>query len=428
MNDSWRMNETSCQKSVIDGGIRVITEEIPYFKSVSIGVWVTTGSRDEHPNENGISHFIEHLLFKGTERRTAFDIAREIDSVGGALNAFTGREHTCFYAKVLDKNMPLGIDLLSDIFLHPLLDPKDVEKERMVILQEIKMVEDAPDDLIHDLFNRVCWGNHPLGYPILGTSDLVQSFTRDQILRYYKDNYQPNRVIICAAGNLHHQEMVDRIGEAFRQAPGLQNHRERIKPQPVATTNVWKRDLEQVHFCLGSKGLQYNHSLRFSSYVLNSILGGGMSSRLFQEIRENRGLAYSVYSYLPTYTDAGLVVVYAGTSEESLQEVLDLVLKEFKSLKTEPFKNGEVETSKEHLKGNLLLSLENSENMMTRLAKNEIYFNTYVPVGKILQEIEGVNEEKVRSLASELFNGNFCLTVLGPVDGNGIKKQLLKTE
>ena len=428
MNDSWRMNETSCQKSVIDGGIRVITEEIPYFKSVSIGVWVTTGSRDEHPNENGISHFIEHLLFKGTERRTAFDIAREIDSVGGALNAFTGREHTCFYAKLLDKNMPLGIDLLSDIFLHPLLDPKDVEKERMVILQEIKMVEDAPDDLIHDLFNRVCWGNHPLGYPILGTSDLVQSFTRDQILRYYKDNYQPNRVIICAAGNLHHQEMVDRIGEAFRQAPGLQNHRERIKPQPVATTNVWKRDLEQVHFCLGSKGLQYNHSLRFSSYVLNSILGGGMSSRLFQEIRENRGLAYSVYSYLPTYTDAGLVVVYAGTSEESLQEVLDLVLKEFKSLKTEPFKNGEVETSKEHLKGNLLLSLENSENMMTRLAKNEIYFNTYVPVGKILQEIEGVNEEKVRSLASELFNGNFCLTVLGPVDGNGIKKQLLKTE
>jgi len=428
MNDSWRMNETSCQKSVIDGGIRVITEEIPYFKSVSIGVWVTTGSRDEHPNENGISHFIEHLLFKGTERRTAFDIAREIDSVGGALNAFTGREHTCFYAKVLDKNMPLGIDLLSDIFLHPLLDPKDVEKERMVILQEIKMVEDAPDDLIHDLFNRVCWGNHPLGYPILGTSDLVQSFTRDQILRYYKDNYQPNRVIICAAGNLHHQEMVDRIGEAFRQAPGLQNHRERIKPQPVATTNVWKRDLEQVHFCLGSKGLQYNHSLRFSSYVLNSILGGGMSSRLFQEIRENRGLAYSVYSYLPTYTDAGLVVVYAGTSEESLQEVLDLILKEFKSLKTEPFKNGEVETSKEHLKGNLLLSLENSENMMTRLAKNEIYFNTYVPVGKILQEIEGVNEEKVRSLASELFNGNFCLTVLGPVDGNGIKKQLLKTE
>jgi len=428
MNDSWRMNETSCQKSVIDGGIRVITEEIPYFKSVSIGVWVTTGSRDEHPNENGISHFIEHLLFKGTERRTAFDIAREIDSVGGALNAFTGREHTCFYAKVLDKNMPLGIDLLSDIFLHPLLDPKDVEKERMVILQEIKMVEDAPDDLIHDLFNRVCWGNHPLGYPILGTSDLVQSFTRDQILRYYKDNYQPNRVIICAAGNLHHQEMVDRIGEAFRQAPGLQNPRERIKPQPVATTNVWKRDLEQVHFCLGAKGLQYNHSLRFSSYVLNSILGGGMSSRLFQEIRENRGLAYSVYSYLPTYTDAGLVVVYAGTSEESLQEVLDLVLKEFKSLKTEPFKNGEVETSKEHLKGNLLLSLENSENMMTRLAKNEIYFNTYVPVGKILQEIEGVNEEKVRSLASELFNGNFCLTVLGPVDGNGIKKQLLKTE
>jgi predicted Zn-dependent peptidase len=428
MNDLWNRNETRYQKTVIDGGIRVITEEIPYFKSVSIGVWVLTGSRDEHPNENGISHFIEHLLFKGTERRTAFDIAREIDSVGGSLNAFTGREYTCFYAKVLDKSLPLGIDLLSDIFLHPLLDPKDVEKERMVILQEIKMVEDTPDDLIHDLFNRVCWGNHPLGYPILGTSELVQSFTRDQILRFYKGNYQPIRVIICAAGNLHHQEIVDRIGEAFHQTHGLQNPRERSKPEPVASTNVWKRDSEQVHLCLGAKGLQYNHSLRFSSYVLNSILGGGMSSRLFQEIRENRGLAYSVYSYLPTYTDAGLVVVYAGTSEESLQEVLDLVLKEFKSLKTDPFKNREVETSKEQLKGNLLLSLESSENMMTRLAKNEIYFNTYVPVETILQEIEEVDEEKVRSLASELFNGKFCLTVLGPVDGNGIDKQLLKTE
>ncbi|MCJ7640342.1 MAG: insulinase family protein [Desulfobacterales bacterium] len=425
MNSSLTLIESRYHKTILEGGIRVITEEIPYFKSVSMGVWVITGSRDEPSEENGISHFIEHLLFKGTERRTAFDIAKEIDSVGGALNAFTGREYTCFYAKVIDKNLPLAIDLLSDIFLHPLIDPKDVEKERSVILQEIKMVEDTPDDYVHDLFNRVCWGNHPLGYPILGTRELVQSFTREEIYHYYKENYQPKRIIICAAGNLHHQEVVDRIEEAFREMPRSNKLRERVKPQPISATNIWKRELEQVHFCLGTKGIQYNHSLRFSAYTLNSILGGGMSSRLFQEIRENRGLAYSVYSYLPTYTDTGLVVVYAGTSEESLREVIDLILREFNSLKKEPFKDGELETSKEQLKGNLLLSLESSDNMMTRLAKNEIYFDTYLPVEQILQGIDRVKEEEVRQLATELFDERlFCLTVLGPVDGDGLEKSL----
>ena len=372
--------ESGYRKTILDEGIRIITEEIPYFKSVSIGIWVITGSRDESLQENGISHFIEHLLFKGTERRTAFEIAKEIDSVGGSLNAFTGREYTCLYAKVLDKNLPLAIDLLSDIFLNPLIDQKDVEKERMVILQEIKMVEDTPDDYIHDLFNRVCWGDHPLGFPILGTSDLVQSFTRDHIYQYYKETYLPNQIVVCAAGNLKHQEVVDLVKEAFGPMPKSGKKRKRVKPLSASTTDIRRRDLEQVHFCLGTRGLQYNHSLRFASYTLNSILGGGMSSRLFQEIRENRGLAYSVYSYLPAYTDAGLVVVYAGTSEDSLKEVIGLVLKEFNSLKKEPFRNGELETTKEQLKGNLLLSLESSDNMMTRLAKNEIYFDSYLPV------------------------------------------------
>jgi predicted Zn-dependent peptidase len=413
MNQTSGLPASKYQKSVLPDGIRVITEQIPYFKSVSIGVWVVTGSRDEHPEENGISHFIEHLLFKGTQRRTAFDIAKEIDSVGGTLNAFTGREYTCFYAKVIDKNMPLAIDLLSDIFLHPLLDPKDIEKERSVILQEIKMVEDTPDDYIHDLFNRVCWGDHPLGFPILGTTELIQSFSRDRIQEYYRNTYQPDRIIICAAGNLDHRDIVEKISEAFGKISNSNRARRRIKPEPVSTTNVWKRELEQVHFCLGTKGLEYSHSLRFASY--------------FQEIRENRGLAYSVYSYLPTYTDAGLMVVYAGTSEGSLQEVLDLILKEFDSLKKEPFKNGELETSQEQLKGNLLLSLESSDNMMTRLAKNEIYFNTYLPVEQVIQGIDEVKEEDVRYLASELFDDrHFCLTVLGPVDGNGLGKKLLK--
>ena len=422
---SWITPGTGYQKTVLDNGIKVITEEIPYLKSVSIGVWVNTGSRDEQPHENWISHFIEHLLFKGTERRTAFDIAKEIDSVGGTLNAFTGREYSCFYAKVIDKNLPLAIDLLSDIFLHSVMDLKDVEKERMVILQEIKMVEDTPDDYVHDLFNRACWGNHPLGFPIFGTSELVQSFHRDQICQFFKENYQPNRIIICAAGNLHHQEVVDSIGATFGQIPKSDKVRERVRPDSISKINIWKRDLEQVHFCLGTKGLQYNHSLRFASYILNVILGGGMSSRLFQEIRENRGLAYSVYSYLPAYLDTGLVVVYAGTNESSFKEAIELILKEFHRLKADPLKNGELETAKEQLKGNLLLSLESSDNLMTRLAKNEIYFESYLPVERILKGIDEVEEEVVRRLAKDIFDERFfCLTILGPIEGDGFNKNL----
>jgi predicted Zn-dependent peptidase len=414
------MEAPGYRKALLENGIKVITEEIPYLKSVSIGVWALSGSRDEQPLENGISHFIEHLLFKGTERRTAFDIAKEIDSVGGTLNAFTGREYTCFYAKVIDKNLRLAIDLLSDIFLHPLIEPNDVEKERMVILQEIRMVEDTPDDYIHDLFNHVCWGDHPLGFPICGTAELVQSFSREQIYQFFRKNYPPDRIIICAAGNLLHQEVVNQIERTFGRIPKSNFSKERSRPVPISTTNIWKRELEQVHICLGTKGLPYHHSLRFASYALNTILGGGMSSRLFQEIRENRGLAYSVYSYLPAYIDTGLFVVYAGTSENSYQEVIDLILKEFKRVKTDSFRNGELETAKEHLKGNLLLSLESSDGLMTRLAKNEIYFDAYIPVEQILAGIDGVKEEEVRYLASELFDDRyFCLTMLGPIDGDG---------
>jgi predicted Zn-dependent peptidase len=281
------------------------------------------------------------------------------------------------------------------------------------------MVEDTPDDIIHDLFNRVCWGKHPLGFPIYGTSELVQSFHRDQLQQFFKENYPPDRIVVCAAGNLKHQEVVDQINGTFGQIPKSNKARARLKPDSISTTNIWKRDLEQVHFCLGTKGLQYNHSLRFASYVLNTILGGGMSSRLFQEIRENRGLAYSVYSYLPTYIDTGLVVVYAATNEGSFQEAFELILKEFNTLKKDPLKNEELETAKEQLKGNLLLSLESSDNLMTRLAKNEIYFQDYLPVGRILKGIDEVKEETVQQLATDIFNEHFfCLTVLGPMNGN----------
>jgi predicted Zn-dependent peptidase len=290
------------------------------------------------------------------------------------------------------------------------------------------MVEDTPDDYIHDFFNQVCWGDHPLGFPIFGTSDLVQSFTRERIFQFLKETYQPQRIVICAAGNLKHEEVVDLTGGTFGQLQQSNRERERLKPQSISTTNIRKRELEQVHFCLGTKGLQYNHSLRFASYLLNTILGGGMSSRLFQEIRENRGLAYSVYSYLPSYIDTGLVVVYAGTNESSFQEVIELVQKEFNRLKEDPFKNGELETAKEQLKGNLLLSLESSDNLMTRLAKNEIYFGTYLPVERTLKGIDEVKEEVVRDLARELFDEHFfCLTVLGPTNGKHLNETLLKS-
>ena len=420
------MGASGYQKTILENGIKVITEEIPYLKSVSTGVWAITGSRDEQPHENGIAHFIEHLLFKGTERRTAFDIAKEIDSVGGTLNAFTGREYTCYYAKVIDQNLPLAIDLLSDIFLHPLIEVNDVEKERMVILQEIKMVEDTPDDYIHDLFNRACWGDHPLGLPICGTTEHVQSFNREQIYQYFKKSYPPDRIIICAAGNLEHQEVVGQVQKTFGQIPKIQSVIGEVKAGFGLDDRYLETGPRTGSYLPWDPGLPYNHSLRFASYVLNTILGGGMSSRLFQEIRENRGLAYSVYSYLPAYIDTGLFVVYAGTSEESYQEVIDLILKQFKRLTNETFKNGELETAKEHLKGNLLLSLESSDSLMTRLAKNEIYFDSYLPVEQILSGIDAVKEEDVHHLAYELFDERyFCLTMLGPMDGNGVAGNLL---
>lgn len=285
------------------------------------------------------------------------------------------------------------------------------------------MVEDTPDDYIHDLFNRACWRDHPLGFPIYGTSELVQSFDREKLYHFFKENYPPDRIIVCAAGNLNHQDVVRLIGETFGQIPTSAKARARSKPDSNSATHSWNRDLEQVHFCLGTRGLPYNHSLRFTSYVLNTILGGGMSSRLFQEIRENRGLAYSVYSYLPTYIDTGLMVVYAATNESSFREAVELVLKEFGRLKEEPLKHGELETAKEQLKGNLLLSLESSDNMMTRLAKNEIYFKTYLPVGMIVKGIDEVEGETVQRLARDIFDERFfCLTVLGPMNGNDLDK------
>ncbi|MFQ5841243.1 MAG: M16 family metallopeptidase [Thermodesulfobacteriota bacterium] len=414
------------QKTVLKNGIRVVSQKIPHIRSISIGIWITTGSRQENSEEKGISHFIEHLVFKGTKNRTAHDIAKEIDSVGGILNGFTEREYTCFHAKMLDQHCPLAVELLSDIFLNSIFDPNEIERERNVVLQEIKMVEDTPDDYIHDLFNRDFWGRHSLGYPIVGEKEQVNSFDRETICRYFDDHYRSNHLIISMAGSFDHDEVIQRIEDKFA---GLQQRVESGKgksPEPNARISVFPRDLEQVHLCLGTNGISQTHPMRFAGYILNTLLGRGMSSYLFQEIREKRGLAYSVYSYRPAYLDAGQLVVYAGTDKGSLKEVIRLIIEQFDRFRKVRIRAQELKRAKEQLKGNLLLFLESSDSWMTRLAQNEIYFGKHILIEEVIQSIEKVTSEEVNQLAQNLFREElFCLTVLGPIDKTELTRDLL---
>lgn len=404
------------QKSVLENGIRVITEKIPTAHSVTVGFWVGNGSRHEQVTENGISHFIEHLLFKGTERRSALDIAKEIDSGGGVLNGFTSREFSCYYAKVLAKQLPRVVDLLSDIILHSVFDLDEIEKERRVILQEIYMEEDSPDEQVHDLFSQLFWKDHPLGLSILGTRDTVGGLTRAQLLDFMQERYCGNNILICAAGDLDHQQMVESISGAFQGiAPGRET-----PPSPLPAyqrrIDLLEKDLEQVHICLGTRALPQNHPNRFASYVMNAILGGSMSSRLFQEIREERGLAYSVYSYLNNHSDAGALVTYAGTSPEEAPEVVGLLLKEMKRFVADLVTDEELHSAKEQLRGNLLLSMESTENRMTRLAKNEIYMGRSLTLKEVLHGIERVDREAVRKFAEFILQDEYLnLQLLGKV-------------
>ena len=399
---------------MLPNGIVVLTERMPQVRSVAIGLWVRVGSRCEAAQAAGVSHFIEHLLFKGTETRSAEDIARAIDSVGGTLDAFTSRENTCFYAKVLGEHVPLAVDLLSDLLLHPRLDADDIEKERRVVLEEIKMVEDDPDDLIHDLFAQQVWRDHPLGRPVLGTRETVQGLTRAAVLAQLEGYYQPDRVVVAAAGDLSHEKVVDLVRTAFGDWQG--RSRTANGPPPVCyhTTHHEDRDSAQLHLVLGVEGLPYNHPHRYAFYLQNAILGSSMSSRLFQEIREKRGLAYSIYSYQASYLDAGLMAVYAGTSAESYPQVLDLIHAEFRRLREEPVDLEEFQRAKEQVKGNLLLGLEGTSSRMTRLAKAEIYFQRYFDLDEIIRGIEQVSPDTFAELNQRLLGPDQCaLTTIG---------------
>jgi predicted Zn-dependent peptidase len=415
-------------KTTLANGIQVITEEIPSVHSVSVGIWVHAGSRDEDWEENGISHFIEHMLFKGTKRRSARQIAKEIDSVGGVLNAFTSKEFSSFYAKVLAEHLPIALDLLFDLYLNSTFSPEEMEKERQVIVQEINMVEDTPDEYIHDLFNESFWPHHPLGFPILGRLETVEGLKRARLKDFFTENYMRVQPIFVGAGRLKHEDLLKPVREvlgSIRPRP-RQNHRRPPKAHPRIL--VKNKTLEQVHLVLGAPGFSATHPRRYAFSVLNTVLGGGMSSRLFQEIRENRGLAYSVYSFLSSFIDSGMIGVYVGTGENTLASVLRIIRREMTKLAENSLKSGELRSAKEQLKGNLLLSLESTDSRMGRLAKSEIYFHRFVPTEEIIEGIETVSVEDVAELARQLFQTTpLSLTVLGPVTEKDIPRGFLES-
>lgn len=406
------------QSTTLHNGIRVITEWVAGAHSVSLGFWVRNGSRHESPALAGISHVLEHMLFKGTSKRSALDIARDIDSVGGVLNAFTAREFSCYFAKVLSDKLPFAVDLLSDIVLNSVFDSAELEKERRVIQQEIYLVDDTPDDIVHDLFNQNFWAGHPVGQPILGTAESVGKIDPVTLRRFMAERYTGDRIIICAAGKVKHEDVVNRITEAFSQVAAGAGGETCTLPLCSSGYDILHKPLEAVHFCLGVQALPQNHPRRFELFVLNSVLGASMSSRLFQRVREDRALAYSIYSYLNCHSDAGALVVYGGTSRDNLAEVLEIVTDELKQFARNPMSAGELLSARENLKGSLLLSLESSDNLMTRLAKNEIYHGRQCSIQELVQGFESVTAEGVCDLASSLFRDDraFVQLVGRPMD------------
>jgi predicted Zn-dependent peptidase len=419
--------ERDIQTTTLPNGIKVITEAMSHVRSVSVGVWVGTGSRRETADQNGISHFIEHMLFKGTTNRSAEDIARSVDSLGGNLDAFTAKELVGYNTKILDEHLPVAMDILSDLVLNPLFRDDDIEKEKGVILEEIKMDADNPDYLVHEIFTANFWKDHPLGKPILGTRETVKKFSQNMVADYYRSVYTPENLLVTAAGNLSHEHLVSLVGERFERVKPAGP----VPPQCAPSTHARislksKKDLEQVHVCLGVPSYPIPHEDRFTCYVLNTVLGGGMSSRLFQNIRERLGLAYSVFSELNPYTDTGCLAVYAGTSLESARQVVELVLREFAELKQQIVSPEELRRAKDHLKGSLMLSLESTSSRMSNLARQEMHFQRFFTLDELVESIEKVTADDVQRVARTFFDQKqIALTVLGNLDGFKIGREEL---
>ena len=404
-------------KTVLPNGVKIVSKKIPHVRSVSMGVWVNVGARDETRDQGGLSHFIEHMIFKGTARRSAYQIAKAFDAIGGHTNAFTSMEYTCYHARVLDAHLDTMVDILSDIFLNSVFDPRELERERPVILQEIGMVEDTPEEYLHQVAGRDFWGNHPLGRSILGTRENILAFSAQSIKDFFLQFYHPERIVVSFAGNVHHDAIVDLVGPAFGSIHNGHNLPERRQPEISPCARAYHRDLEQTHICLSTLGLPITAPQRFAFSLMNTLLGGNMSSRLFQEIREKRGLAYSVYSFMSSHEDTGMFGIYAGVQPENLTRTVALLVSNLKQLCQVPITDAELEEAKAYTSGNLYLATESVDNQMVRLAQNEIHFNTPIPLAKVIEQVQSVTVDDIKSLANQLFKpGQAALTVLGPVD------------
>ena len=407
------------RRTELPNGLIVLSERMDHLHSVAMGVWIKSGSRCESAEMNGISHFVEHMLFKGTKSRSAQRIAREMDSIGGNLDAFTSKETICFNVKSLSEHVPIALDVLADMVLNPTFALPDIERERGVILEEIKIDEDNPDVLVHELFTQSFWKGHPLGKPILGTTETVGRLGQEQLFGYHGDRFHGGNMVFSAAGNLDHDRFVEAVAEKFSALAGGQTLSELSAPAPSARIILRnKKALEQVQICLGVPAPRVTDESRFATSILNTVLGGGMSSRLFQNIREERGLAYSVYSDMSPYRDTGNLCVYAGTSAGKALEVVDLILAEFRNLKESPIGAEELTRAKDQLKGNILLGLESSSARMANLARQEMYFHQFFSADEVIARIEAVDAGEVQTMAQRLFEPeNIAVTLLGRLDG-----------
>jgi len=419
-------------RTEFSSGLRVVTERMPSVRSVSLGFWVLAGSRDERPRISGSSHFLEHLLFKGTDRRSAQDIAENFDAVGGDVNAFTAREYTCYYARVLDRDLEMAVDHLADMVQHSVIRADDLDAERQVILEEINMHEDSPEDVVHDLFTHTLWPEHPLGRPILGTVETIAAANRASVRRFYGRHYVPGNLVIAAAGNLRHDELIRmlkqrmdtgrRLSDRGTPASAWNLRTAGRPPKPSGAHLVKRRKTEQAHICLGTNGLARNDPDRFAFLVVNTALGGGMSSRLFQEVREKRGLAYTVYSYHAQYTEAGLFSAYAGTTPGRATEVVSLLRRELEAVRDGSITEIEFDRAKGHVKGSMVLSLEDPGGRMSRLGRSEIAHGEILSVDQALRRVEQVTLDDAHRVAERVLSQPMTLTVLGPFNGSAFRE------
>ncbi len=412
-------------REVLPNGVRLITEQMDHVRSVSVGVWLTRGSRHEPQHHGGIAHFVEHMLFKGTATRSAEDIAQQVDSLGGHLDAFTSKEYAGYYIKVLDEHLPIALDVLSDLVLNPAFAADDIEREKKVILEEIKMVEDTPDDLVHELFTQSFWRDHPLGQPILGTTESVQELTPDVLRAYFSDTYTAGNFVVVAVGNVTHERMRGLVEPTIGALAQQGTASVQFPPAVMPHAQVRAKDLEQSHVLLGTSSYPQNHDDRYAAYVLNTVLGGSMSSRLFQNVRERRGLAYAVFSNLVAYRDAGQLTVYAGCANEAVPELVSVVVDELRGMKEAP-PEAELRRAKDHLKGSLMLSLESTSSRMSNLARQELYFDRQFGLDETIESIERVSADDLVRVARDLFaNGSLGATVLGQPQGLELSREAL---